>query len=89
MPFGYKLFLTKQAKKELAKIRKGNPKTARSISHAISQLEFNPELGDFLHGDLKGRRKVRVGDYRVIYRTEKDRMVTLILRVAHRKEAYK
>ncbi len=89
MPFGYNLLLTNQAKKELARIKKGNPRTAALIANAISQLGFNPGLGDFLHGDLKGRRKVRVGDYRIIYRFERDQLIIMILRIAHRKEVYR
>ena len=89
MPFTYNLFLTSQAKKELAKIRKGNPKIAQTISGAITRLEFNPNSGEFLHGDLKGRRKLRIGDYRIIYHIEKKALIIYILRIAHRKEVYK
>lgn len=89
MPFMCDLFLTNQARKELSRIKKGNAKTARSIADAISQLQNDPNMGEFLHGDLKGRRKLRVGDYRIIYSIEKQRLIIYVFRIAHRKEVYR
>jgi len=89
VPFAYKLFLTNQARKELAKIQKGNLKAAQAISNALNQLEYDPDAGEFLHGDLKGRRKLRAGNYRIVYSIEKKNLIILIFRIAHRKEAYR
>ena len=80
---------TSQAKKELTKIHRGDPKTARKIAAVLSDLQSDPSLGDLLHGDLKGRRKIRVGDYRIVYSVEKTRLIIFILRIAHRKEVYR
>ncbi|MCD4726205.1 MAG: type II toxin-antitoxin system RelE/ParE family toxin, partial [Pirellulales bacterium] len=33
--------------------------------------------------------RVRVGDYRIIYRVEDDRLVVLVVRVGHRREVYR
>ena len=33
--------------------------------------------------------RIRVGDYRVVYQMEDDRLVVLIIRVRHRREAYR
>jgi mRNA interferase RelE/StbE len=40
---------------------------------------------------LKGRDayRIRVGDYRVVYEVRDDVLVVLVVRVAHRSEAYK
>lgn len=89
MVFGYSVFLANQAKKELSKIKKGNPKSAKAISDALGLLSNNPYIGEFLHGDLKGRRKLRVGDYRIIYSIEKNKFIICIFRIAHRKESYR
>ena len=89
MPSTYSLFLTNQAKKELTKINKGAPKIAQAIAHIISQIQNNPNLGESLHGDLKGRLKVRVGNYRIVYSVNRNNLVINILRVAHRKDAYR
>lgn len=42
--------------------------------------------GDPLKKSLQGYRKLRVGDYRVIYRVQKDRVIILL--IGHRKEVY-
>ncbi|HEU5400598.1 MAG TPA: type II toxin-antitoxin system RelE/ParE family toxin [Terriglobales bacterium] len=33
--------------------------------------------------------RIRVGDYRIIYRVERHRLVVLILRIGHRREVYR
>ena len=50
---------------------------------AVDPLRF----GDPLKRSLQGYRKLRVGDYRVIYRIEQENVV--ILKIGHRKEVYK
>jgi len=39
-------------------------------------------------GDLRGLWKFRVGDYRVAYRIEDDRLVVLVVAAGDRKEIY-
>lgn len=41
-----------------------------------------------LRGGEQGRWRVRVGDYRIVYAIEDDRLLVLVLRVAHRREVY-
>ncbi len=59
-----------------------------SISKAIEErLLFDPVLfGQPLRQSLKGHRKLRVGDYRVIYRISGSEII--ILKIGHRKEVY-
>jgi mRNA interferase RelE/StbE len=33
--------------------------------------------------------RVRIGDYRVLFRIEDDRIVVLVIRIAHRREVYR
>ncbi|MCM8826484.1 MAG: type II toxin-antitoxin system RelE/ParE family toxin [Candidatus Omnitrophica bacterium] len=42
--------------------------------------------GEPLRHSLKGHRKLRVGDYRIIYRIQSDKII--ILKIGHRKEVY-
>jgi len=42
-----------------------------------------------LRGGDRGRWRVRVGDYRIVYVIEDAELVVLVLRVAHRREAYR
>lgn len=68
------------------------PKIPRNMQQAIQRAIEERLLQDpFIFGEplrqsLKGHRKLRVGDYRVIYRVEgKD---IIILKIGHRKEVY-
>ena len=66
------------------------PKPAkRQIRRAIEQkLTTHPfELGKPLRYSLRGARRLRVGDYRVIYRIEQPDVV-LIVKIGHRREVY-
>ena len=66
------------------------PKSAkRQIRRAIEQeLTTHPfELGKPLRYSLKGARRLRVGDYRVIYRIEPPDLV-LVVKIGHRREVY-
>ncbi|MEI6093602.1 MAG: type II toxin-antitoxin system RelE/ParE family toxin [bacterium] len=59
------------------------------IKKAIEEKLVNDPVrfGKPLQYSLKGSRRLRVGDYRVIYVIEKD--VVLIVKIGHRKEVYK
>ncbi len=41
-----------------------------------------------LKGKLKGYSRYRVGDYRVIYRIEEDRLLVIVALLVHRSAAY-
>lgn len=59
------------------------------IKHAIEhRLLADPlKYGEPLRRTLKGYRKLRVGDYRVIFKVEKKTII--VLKIGHRKEVYK
>jgi len=60
------------------------------IENAIKKrLIVNPiKYGFYLHGSLKGYRKLRVGDWRVIYRVINDKEIRIIA-IGNRKDVYK
>ena len=61
----------------------------RQIRRAIeTKLTTHPfELGKPLRYSLRGARRLRVGDYRVIYRIEPPNTV-LVMKIGHRREVY-
>ena len=67
------------------------PKTIRDrIKRAIeTRLSLDPiGLGKPLRYSFKGHRRLRVGDYRILYRVDNDiKMVTVVL-IKHRKHVY-
>lgn len=56
---------------------------------AIDRLAETPYLGAALKGDLRGLRRMRVGDYRVMYEVRDVELIVLVVRVAHRRDAYR
>ena len=82
----YSLQIKRGAQKELEKIAR--PDRQRLID-AIDQLAENPHVGKLLKGEFSGLRRVRVGDYRLIYEINEGQVLILVLRVAHRKQIYR
>ena len=78
------------AAKELKKL--GRSEAARilvTLEQRIATLDDPRQLGEALAGNLAGLWRWRIGDYRVIARIEDERVLILIVRVAHRREAYR
>ena len=74
------------AAKELA----GIPQPARArIVHAVDSLREQSLAGIPLKGGLRGLRRLRVGDYRIVYELLDGELVVLVVRVAHRRDAYR
>lgn len=61
-----------------------------SIKHAIlERLVVDPVgFGKPLQYSLRGHRRLRVGNYRVIYRIDAATATVTIIAIKHRKEAY-
>jgi mRNA interferase RelE/StbE len=84
----YVVELAAAAAKALAKLDK---QSRLRIAGAIELLSVDPRppAAKQLRGGSDGRWRLRVGDYRVVYAIEDDRLVVLVLRVAHRREVYR
>ncbi|MDE0202641.1 MAG: type II toxin-antitoxin system RelE/ParE family toxin [Rhodospirillaceae bacterium] len=59
------------------------------IVAAIDRLADTPHLGAPLKGDLRGLRRLRVGDHRVLYEVQDDELIVLVVRIAHCRDAYR
>ena len=83
----YRIEFLRTALKQLAKLP---VEIQQRIAARIEQLKTNPYPPDvkaLKNGE--GRLRLRVGDYRVIYRVENDILEILIIKVGHRKNIYK
>ena len=81
----YNVQLKKSVGRDLRKISKTQVRTI--LGKIESELSKTPESCPVLTGKFTGLRKFRVGDYRIVFSILGD--TVLILRVSHRKEAYR
>jgi mRNA interferase RelE/StbE len=74
----YKILLHNKAAKEYKKL---NDKSIARISKAIDTLKENPFYGKDikrLRGELKGKYRLRVGEYRIVYRVEEKEEIVIL-----------
>ena len=82
----YSVRIKGSAAKELERL----PRDARErLGAAINNLADEPLAGVLLKGGLRGLRRLRVGNYRIVYEVMDDELLVLVIRVAHRREAYR
>lgn len=75
-----------RAYRELKKI---NVKDAVSILNSLPDLHSDPHgSGKPLKGKFKGKRRIRIGDYRMIYWINQKEKSVYIISVGHRKNVY-
>ena len=83
----YAVTFSPSAKKELDRLP---TKSSERIVSTIESLAENPRP----HGSLKlegtsNQYRIRVGDYRIVYSVEDRAVHVLIIRIRHRKDAYR
>jgi mRNA interferase RelE/StbE len=82
----YQIEITRDALKTLAKLDKP---IRRRLQTAIDRLTEDPRpSGVTALKGLSDYLRIRVGDYRVIYRVEDGRLVVVVVAVGHRREIY-
>ena len=74
------------AAKALGKIKAAD---RNSVIDAIDRLADEPHAGSALKGEFAGLRRIRVGDYRVIYEVDEGVLLVLVVRIAHRREVHR
>ena len=82
----YAIRIKESAARELQRIERSD---RERLIAAIDRLAENPFVGSALKGELRGLRRIRVGDYRLIYEVREQDLVVLVMRAAHRREAYR
>jgi len=81
----YSIRIKASAAKSLARIDKAQ--RTRLIA-AIDRLADNPHAGSALKGEFKGLRRLRVGNYRIVYEVQVNEFVILVVRAGHRRHVY-
>ncbi len=70
--------------KAISKLEKAQIKKAIEKKLTIDPISF----GKPLQYSLRGLRRLRVGDYRVIFQIEEKSKTVLVVKIGHRKEVY-
>ena len=83
----YELIIRPSAEKALDRLPQA---TRQRLVNAMQKLREQPRPAGAikLQGEERTYR-VRVGDYRLVYDIHDDKLIVLVLRVAHRKDAYR
>lgn len=83
----YEIEFTRAAVKAFDKLQ---VKDRRRLSDALDELERDPHSqGSRKIAGSEGLFRVRVGDYRIVYRVEEEQLVVLVVRLGHRKDVYR
>jgi len=81
----FKIAFKHSIERDLKQIDKSD--AAAILDKIETELSINAGRYPALKGKFKGLRKYRVGQYRAVYTLAND--TVLILRISHRKEAYR
>lgn len=85
----YRVSYLDEAIKELSRLDKP---MQRILKEKIDLLAKSPEVLKnnikALKGEYNGKYRLRVGQYRIIYRLEHEIITITIIRIGHRKEIY-
>jgi mRNA interferase RelE/StbE len=83
----YKIVLTSAARRDLRSLPRS---IVRRVDAKLLGLGKDPRPQDAKKlRDRDELLRVRVGDYRILYRVEDDRLVVLVVRIGHRREVYR
>ena len=80
----FEIFATKRFLKEFEKL---DENLQKRIKEKIKDLQYNPYKGVPLTAGFKGKYKIRVGEYRIIYTLKENRVY--LLAIGLRKNVYK
>ncbi len=77
----YSIRIKRSAARELRRL---SPEVRCRLVEAIDRLAQEPLAGSALKGEFSGLRRLRVGQYRIIYEAHHGELTVLVVRVGHR-----
>jgi mRNA interferase RelE/StbE len=85
----YELHFLSSAKKEFTKL---DTVAQKIIKEKLLLLVTNPDVLKnnikALKGEYKGKFRLRINQYRVVFQVKDDELIIVVVRVGHRKEVY-
>lgn len=87
----YDVRLARRAEGGLRRLRRRDPAAYRRVAAAIRTLasEPRPQGSKRLSGVQPHAWRLRIGEYRVVYEIDGDRLIVLVVNVAPRGEVYR
>ena len=85
----YEYEIKDRLSKKLQKVSKKDRVLYKAIMKKILQIADNPYLSKPLHGKLKGKRRVQIGHFVLIYGIDEKEHRVIFLDFTHHDEAYK
>jgi mRNA interferase RelE/StbE len=83
----YQVEITREALRAMSKLDKP---IRRRVQSAIDELQADPRPhGAIALQGLSGAYRIRIGDYRVIYTINDDKLVVVVVDLGHRRENYR
>jgi len=82
----YRIEFLKTAQKELLKLPREIQRRMAAKLDALLSDPYPPDAKKLRNGN--GRFRIRIGNYRIIYRIEEEQLVILIIKIGHRRNIY-
>ena len=64
------------------------PEIKQEVKEGLRFLSKNSLAGEPLMRELEGKRKLRIGRYRIVYQLDISRRTIVILAISHRRDVY-
>lgn len=85
----YKIEMLSSVTSDLGKIKRGNPPRWKTIKDTISELANNPRPSRCTKLKDRDAYRLRVGEYRIIYTINDEKIIVTVIRVGTRGNVYK
>jgi len=83
----YRIEIISRARKDYRAIPQPHKRRVRKAVYALAS-DPRPSGSAQMRGPFRGLRRIRVGDYRVVYKIEDDKLTVLVVRIGSRKIIY-
>jgi mRNA interferase RelE/StbE len=82
----YTILVERYAQKQILKL---DSQVIPIIKKAIAELAENPRPAGYIKLKGEDAYRIRVGNYRIIYEIDDDKIIVTVITVGHRKEVYR
>jgi len=85
----YDIVVRDKLRKEMDKLERSDKAVYSAMTKKMLRIAENPHLGKPLKGVLKGKRRIQIGHFVLIYGVDEREHKVIFLDFAHHDEAYK